>query len=107
MHVGREAAGSQFCWGVVSYTSLWNGSTDFHTLCETATKLDEEIDGEGNGKMFSSEDFLFIFLSLFLPFFRLSSFLSICAFPRLANEFLTVPRFSPFCLSLTHSVCKD
>lgn len=52
-----------FAGGFVSYTSLWNGSTDFHTHCETATKLEKEIDGDGNGKMLSSEDFLPLYIS--------------------------------------------
>ena len=48
MHVqqgGRKGAGSQVCWGgFVSYISLWYDSTDFHTHCETATKLEKGTD---------------------------------------------------------------
>lgn len=77
-----------FAGGFVSSTSLWNGSTDFQTRCETATKLEKEIDRGRNAKMFSSEDFFFLFPFSFIFLF---CFPSICAFLRLANEFLTVP----------------
>lgn len=57
--------------GVASDSSLWIGSTDFHTHWETATKLEKEIDKDRSGKMFSSEDCLFVFLLLFLSLFSL------------------------------------
>lgn len=38
--------------GFVSHTSLWKSSTDFHTHCETATKLNEELDGDGMERCF-------------------------------------------------------
>lgn len=60
-HRGRMGVGS-FAWGFVSCASLWSSSTDFHTLCETATKLGKERDGDRIGKMFPYEDSLFIFL---------------------------------------------
>lgn len=58
-----------FAGGFVSYTPLWNGSTDFHTHCETVTKLEKEVDGDRNRKIFSLEDFLFLFLPLLLSLF--------------------------------------
>lgn len=82
----------RFAGGFVSYTSQWNGSTDFHTHCETATKLEKEIDRDRNGKMFSSEDFLFIFLPLFISLFVSLAFSpSVLFLWLLTNEFLTVP----------------
>ena len=59
----------RFAGGFGSCTSLWKGATDFHTRSETAAKLEKEIDGDRNGKMFSFEDFFFIFLPLFLSLF--------------------------------------
>lgn len=63
MHVGREGVGSEVLGfffaggGLLAMLPLWNSSTDVHTHCETATKLDGEIDADRNGNMFSSEEF--------------------------------------------------
>lgn len=66
----RHGSGlSDLLGGFVSYTSLWNGSTDFHTHCETVTKFEREIDGYRNGKTISLEAFLFLFLPLILSVF--------------------------------------
>lgn len=66
--------------GAVSYTSLWNSSTDFHTHCETAAKLAEE---KKKLEIGVKDVFLRGLFSLYLsaPFcFCLSScILSICA----------------------------
>lgn len=101
MHVGRGGVGSGFGWaggGVrCLFPPLWNGSSDFHTRSETTTKLEEETDADGSGRMFSSEGFLFIFLPLRLPFslclpLAFSPSVLLCPPPpQLANEFLTVP----------------
>lgn len=61
---GERGSGLWVFWGfffaggsLLATLPLWNSSTDVHIYCETATKLDGEIDADRNGNMFSSEEF--------------------------------------------------
>ena len=96
----QKADSSLACWGgPVSYSSLWNSFTDFHTHRETATKLAE--------KKKTEDVFLWGLFSLYLSafVFPLAFSPSVLVFPS-NNEFLT-SHYSPLCLPSTPSVCKD
>lgn len=84
----EDGNGLSFAWGFVSCTSLWSGSTDFHTHFETATKLQGERNRTrqrqewkdvflGGYPLYISPLFFFFFISVSLVCFLSPSFLSL------------------------------